>query len=321
MKILDAFQFLRDGLEEAQQSQLISRPSGVTIKSGEVLLALEPSLVPHVLIPVEDELTLNSGSLRVSQAEYMVNGTSRRWLDVSCSDPELSTVFERFAEDICERLSSEAATAAVSSAFADWKSLLQGHGTDLSRAEVIGLIGELEVLERLAITAPAAALDLWTGPSKSLHDFTGSAKSFEVKTTEALDGGTVTINGLNQLEQSDTQLHLVVVRLQAHPVGRSIEERVETLISLGLPRRQLLEKLAEGGYHPSDPGGREPFRTLESLVWEVDDEFPRIRKSDLMPSAQQSVSRVSYSLSLGSLPPPLDDHAANAVFDPTGTNA
>lgn len=320
MKVSDAFQFLRDGLSTARETQMVTRAAEVSTDKGEVLLALDFNEAPHVLIPSDTELSRNlSGALHISSSNYVDQGVEKTWLDIWCSDARLAGVFERFTADVLDRLRAGGPPeGVVLQALDEWQTLLHGGLPGMSRSQAVGLVGELELLTMLAHTSPLGALDTWKGPENKAQDFVTETASIEVKTTEARDGGTIEIHGTAQLDPAEEPLHLLVFRVEEHPAGSSVEERVAKLVSLGVPGLALLKKLKAVGYQEPDPMGQLPFRVAAPMMWDVTPEFPGIRQSRFSVQERNAISGVKYSLSLAALPEPLTATEAATVISRFG---
>ena len=69
----------------------------------------------------------------------------------------------------------------------------------LSGNEVIGLFGELIVLEHLLNTHSKELFDNWVGPMGNRHDFEFPMNSLEVKTTANIANNEIQVNGLSQI--------------------------------------------------------------------------------------------------------------------------
>src|SRR5262249_44853807 len=116
----------------------------------------------------------------------------------------------------------------------------------LGRDAVIGLVGELTVLRRLAGAAGwPAAVDAWKGPTGALHDFLRNGHALEVKTTAGIVSG-IEVSSLEQMEDTGLSVLLLVhLHLVQSPAGLSLPGLVES----------ILDELAR-----SAPASIRPFR-------------------------------------------------------------
>lgn len=184
---------------------------------------------------------------------------------------------------------------------------MRAAGDAVSREVALGLAGELEVLRLLGAHDPAAALASWTGPERSTHDFSASGRRVEVKTTSSVDGQSVRVSNIDQLDPytATEGLHLLVVHCTLDDSAPSLDDRIRALVSAGFPRTALIKAVAKCGY--VFESGQTPARfNIRSLrMWSVDDQFPGLRASDIPTERRAAISRVTYELSLAAAPEPI----------------
>lgn len=311
----ESFALLAIGDIAPTADTLVTRATGIHAADGEVLVALDVEGQRHLLIPyrmqtrVRGEGALTFGSRRLGDPP-------RIHLDLVCTRRELDGVFVAFCEHLLAVLDPTIdAQITVRRAVDEWKNLLRG-GRGLSSEAAIGLIGELDVLGRLAHADPAAAWDSWTGPLGRIHDFTSLGAELEVKASSALDGGGVQIHGLDQLDPTERPLYLIVHRLLPDPAAPTLDERLDHLVALGLPRHDLLNVVAEMGhqYASGQSTDEHRFRIRSSSAWRVADGFPGLRRSTLDPAILGGVSRVRYTLAIDALPSEMESPAFDALI-------
>lgn len=287
-----------------QFAQILTRPFRDVDGIGLTLIGMDPDGLRHLLIPVPASTVVPKdqalGTLRCTVREME---SEHRFLDLTCTELQLSYVFERLCADVIDRLdAATTAVATVKSTLDDWRALFSGGEKDLRRESAIGLLGELEVLTNLARQEPVAALESWVGPSKALHDFTFNGTCLEVKSTSSQDGGRVTISSMDQLDpQTANVLYLAVVHLRADSSGPTIDDRIRILLELGVPSYKLIQKVADYGHiFESGTNNQALYALQEIRYWRVTDTFPGLRRSDLSESRLAGVERVKYDLLLGS---------------------
>ena len=171
-------------------------------------------------------------------------------------------------------------------------------------------IGELEVLGILAKNDPLAALEAWTGPSGAIHDFALGGTHLETKTTSTVSGGSVRISNLDQLDPSLSDVLLLsVVHVVESETAPSLDERLKTLVKLGVPEHELHARVADLGYIAGTSAHvATQFDVRNVRWWRVGDDFPGLRGSDLSSTARLAIDRVQYDLILASLEPPMSQH-------------
>jgi Putative PD-(D/E)XK family member, (DUF4420) len=303
------FIFLETQAREVTGSQLLSRALGLKIDGRDTLAAIDVAGQKHLLIPLtasafdgdftSQGVTLGSRVLRTDSGDVT-------YADLHCRISSLETVFERLAEDVLERLTADDSTPVTTcrKVLDDWRALLRAAGQNISREEVIGLIGELEVLRLLATHNPARALDAWRGPSKSLHDFVRGGDELEVKTTTSIDGNFISISNIDQIDPTAlASLHLMVVHIRFDNTAPGLDERLDELIRLGVPRDALLTKVAIAGYvYGSGVQVDDQFQVRSVRAWVVGESFPGLRRAELGEIRLRGVSRIRYDLALDSAP-------------------
>lgn len=185
-----------------------------------------------------------------------------------------------------------------------WRGFLRSVGGGMSRAEVIGLAGELRVLEQL-LEVHVSLLETWRAPVDGLHDFENRGHALEVKTTLG-PGSRISISTLDQLDPTGLdRLDLIHVRLFESPDGQTLDELIESLFRK-LPddarRRELSNALLQRGLSPDDTPARQELRTAAQSMtaYPVNPQFPRLNRADL-PDA---IIDASYILDLNHLKVP-----------------
>ena len=312
--VADHFLLLETEVAKAVGSQLLTRPVGIEVAGRETLVAIDAVGQKHLLIPLAVDqveadnasqgVTLGSRTLRVGASDVT-------YADLHCRITSLDRVFEGLIADVLGRLRSDgsAPVSTCRTVLDEWRALLKASGQGISRETVIGLVGELEVLRLLAAVDPIRALDAWLGPSKSVHDFVRSGAELEVKTTTSVDGNSVFISNLDQLDPSLMEsLHLVVVHAREDPGSPSLDERIDGLVALGMPHNALLTKVASTGYvYGSGTAAGDCFRIRSVRAWRVGDSFPGLRRGELGEARLKGVSKLRYELALYSAPKRLSD--------------
>jgi hypothetical protein len=314
MDIGDAYLLLeRD--ERLGGSGLLTRPSGATTSEGDILLAVDATGMRRLLVPLPDGAEApedrRSRGVALLPDELILGGRKQRYAALVCLDYGLARVFERLVEDALERIAAGELppVRALQSVLGEWRSFLSAAGRDIAREAAVGLTGELEVLAH--ITDVAEPLDCWRGPSGALHDFVHRDLEMEVKTTASVEGNTVRVSTLDQLDPaSATRLYLVVVHLRESDTAPSLEDRIGRLISRGLPRDRFYNLLARYGYVHGEKPDAHRYEVRSIRIWEVDERFPGLRRSDIPNQRLHGVTRVSYDLALDSAASPLADDEA-----------
>lgn len=296
------FVLLTVGDSSASGSQLQTRRVKPELRTA-CFVALDAQGERHFLVEAEKPFVGDSSSqgVTVTPRLLVLGEVETLFADLHCHMADLELVFERLVEDVIQRLESDESQRPeiiCRVTIADWRALLKSASSSLTREEVIGLVGELEVLARLT-QDPAGAIAAWTGPLASVHDFSFEGHDLEVKSTASVDGNFVKVSNLDQMDPEGLEaLHLVVVHLREDTAGLTLDARIRALIDAGFPRDLLLERVADAGYvfeSEADENLRYSVRSVR--VWHVNDGFPGLRRNEL-GQRLRGVSNVRYELAL-----------------------
>ena len=273
-----------------------------------------------LLVPLTSEKVRPDGRSRgvaLGERQLEIGGQVRSFLELSCKDDRLNLVFERLVDDVLVRLheAGQDPVRVAIGALDEWRELLRTARAGLDREHLLGLVGELEILRMLAESAPELALAAWAGPSGAMHDFVSEQRALEVKATSSVDGNTVRISNLDQLDPAPVDdLLLAVVHVRESVSGPTLDLRLDELVDMGMPRDELFERVAEAGYVYESGAALPKFETRSVRLWHVSDEFPGLRRSRVNEQTLRGVSRVSYELSLDSLPRRLSDQVSEQTL-------
>lgn len=174
----------------------------------------------------------------------------------------------------------------------------------LSTQEQQGLYGELTFLLKLISSSMdrIRSIDSWVGPNKAPQDFIGEAWAVEVKTISVNRFPDVSINGELQLDETSIDklfLYNLVVEIGSVD-GKNLPELVgdvRNYLSKDTIALNLFEnKLIYYGYFDIDANSYKDRHYIirKENYYLVQDEFPRIKKDDLL----LGVSDVKYTITL-----------------------
>lgn len=319
--IADHFFYLGADREALVGSALMTRSIGLKLPAGEVLVALDEGRNRHLLVPVDPSVETEDDSIRgvgLLNRSLSVGPDAVYYVDAYCKLPALGRVFERFVEDIVDRLRTGGLPpeATVVKTLEDWTALLEVEPAPLTPAQRIGLVGELLVMRQLAHLSPLGALESWRGPDGANHDFVREGASIEVKSTVSHEGRRVRISSLDQLDPGlADHLYLVVAHLIEDEGGESIDDLLADLVDLGVPPRGLMSKTARLGYIHESPQEAPKRYSVRSLsAWNVDDDFPGLRRSNFSEARIRGVTGLRYNLDLDVAPPPLSEQESRAMY-------
>lgn len=222
-------------------------------------------------------------------------------LVLSLEDTNRRDLFTKLCADLVEAAASDRARALDQ--FLDrldaWRKFLRDRQDGLSRSGIIGLVGELLVLERL-LGRDTKLLRSWEAPVDGLHDFHARGHALEIKTGLG-PSPTITISRLDQLETAGLRrLELIHVKLIETLDGRSLGDIIASIRGI-IPDRvpQFDHALIRRGLLPDDAAARNaPLVQLRSMdCYAVTDGFPRLLRT-VLPVA---IIDAAYTLDVRSL--------------------
>lgn len=257
------------------------------ISSLQDLSELEVTLFNDVSFP-ESKLLL----IQLNNREVRVN-------DI------FATICANIVNSIIEAASEKEGVRLVITQMRKWKELFSRRKDQkLSAQEQQGLFGELLFLRKLLLSSidKVTTTGFWVGPDKAPKDFQSDMWAVEVKTTAANSHSGISINGELQLDETEVE-HLFLFNL----VVEVLPQEGQTLPELIADIRQLLKgdnratsvfegKLILAGYFDFDEDFYKDrhYHIRKEQYFQVQDEFPRIKKDEL----KMGVSDVKYCISL-----------------------
>lgn len=231
----------------------------------------------------------------------VIDGLTTDLLLLTCSDVELRNEFavicSQFvstSEDGAERKKLISKPEAW---WSNWKSLI---GNSQSDPEVYSKLGELIVVEKLL---QEGRQPKWSGIESSTHDVELSDRSYEVKSTIKRYGYEVEISSIYQLRKAGETLDLVFFRFERSQLGRTLDDLVESLTSLGYSRMKIEKVLGKAGLEKGCIARSIRYKILEMKVFAVDDEFPSLTLDSFIGGQlPQNVTKVKYTVDLSGIP-------------------
>jgi len=244
----------------------------------------------------------------IEQEPHAIPG---EWFVIHAFDPDDAELFKPIVDALGSALSDSnndrsAALVAMSEALSHWLRFLRGGRRGLSLERQVGLWGELYVLRKLALEQSwPTALSWWTGPSHAAHDFSMGTFAVEAKASKA-GKSSVKISSLEQLDD-DGLKSLYLLHLQLEPVtgkeGYTLVDIINSIRSDLQRHPQVIQydfeaRLIGSGYHEihASKYRRRAYRWLSTVIYEVDDQFPRIIRSGV----PAGVMDARYTLNLAS---------------------
>ena len=243
--------------------------------------------------------------LNISNGKYLA--------DFSTSKCELYEHFYTLIIQIANSIQLEkvAVQAAINNAIEQFRALLE-FSAPMSEEMVVGLWGELWLLNALIDNHGPASINYWKGPEKGIHDFQIGDIEIEVKTTRN-EKRQHLISSITQLTPSlGFQLYICSIQVEeSHDGGESVRDLLNSLNRKIDKNKEVQkkfdEKLAAVGWKEVDAAinsKRYYLRSDPALIL-VDSKIPRIT-FDLISSSFGSCSavridQVSYRLDVTGL--------------------
>lgn len=277
--------------------------SSITAKAlpehPSLLIGVEPKGAIHLLIPSSEVVPVKTyGALSIKPRMLRDSeGEVRQYIDLACSEQGLREAFLWLASEIVARTEGVGVSPQrVINALEDFKALFTDHVT-MTRGSLIGLLGELEVLERLtAYHAGWQVLDWWV---RDAQDFSSEYQCLEVKATEASSGGSVSVHGIEQFA-SDLPTYLVVLAVR-EAEDNTVAARVERLVAAGVPRSKLAGKIAEV-FEPDSHLAGLGFDAEPIGWWRVNSEFPFLLPEDIPERKRLAINSLTYTVPVAAFP-------------------
>lgn len=261
-------------------------------------------------VPQDKNLPQGLG-FQVSRLERNIIGDGNIWISLARLPAGSLDMFCLMAEDIVSFLSfhhkeeEETILQAFQGRIRAWQNFMdRGNSGVLSSEAEIGLFGELSVLRELLKSNLSAldAVDAWQGPVRETQDFLIGTGGIEVKTTVAQTSFPAKIGSLEQLDSSLIHpLYLAGVRLQISEAGHTLPDLAYEIgqdISADLSAKTLYDnRLIQAGLLEAHAESYiRKFQQVDTLVFHVDDNFPRLTQGNVRVEIRKSSYEIDLAL-------------------------
>ncbi|MBX5128509.1 PD-(D/E)XK motif protein [Rhizobium lentis] len=294
---------LTEAWDELTQTAPISREYRSKALAGNLPLEISAGMraadnAPCLLLstPLAADALFELGGVRL----VTVPDSRGPLLVLSLEDERRRDLFVKLCADLVEAAASDRMRAL--DRFLDrldaWRRFLRNRQDGLSRSDIIGLIGELLVLER-TLSADPKLLPSWEAPAHGLHDFHSRGHALEIKTGLG-PSPSITISRLDQLDTTGLRrLDLIHVKLIEAPDGRTLNDiltSIRRMVPGGVP--QFDNAVLGRGLLPGDAARNAPRVQMRSMdCYSVADGFPRLLRAAL-PVA---ITDATYTLDVRAL--------------------
>jgi hypothetical protein len=290
------------------------------IFSIRIFIGLDALRHRHLLMSVGRVETITedkrSDGVQIIAHPLLEGKTLQPFVDLVCLKPHLQELFSVIVKEVLESLKNDSSRPDLTCrrVLDRWRELLEREEipANIGLEKIVGLFGELCQLRELVRNEPDS-VQYWTGPSGTRHDFSNGSLAIEVKATLSRHGRFFEIHGHEQLEPPESgYLYLVTLKLeQVTSSGESVQDLVESIVSLGGNRYILLTQLGHAGIGPDGLNSTKDirFKILECRVYEVKEGFPRITSESFVShTLPAGVVKLAYQIDLSVEPPyPLDE--------------
>jgi len=188
-----------------------------------------------------------------------------------------------------------------------WKSMLSLDAERvLSINAIVGLFGELALLDYLVNEKKRNDFDNWVGPLGNRHDFEFAKNSIEVKSTTLKNNNEIQVHGVHQLEAyPGKNVYILRVKLELDPHGTSVPSLIEKILESSLiSKDKLFDKLFKYGYKIEHQNSYKSlcFQPIEFHLIPVDSSFPQISAKDLLKiDPADRINQIEYSVNVSGL--------------------
>ena len=273
------------------------------------LIALFPNVNNKHVLPME-EVKLSNG-FQISTQTLLDPKTNKEleFIELGNIGNIDVTLFGAFLDELLKSIEGGKGLLLedIKNLLEKWKNMLTLDTEKvMSLKSVIGLFGELLLLDYLVNIKKIATLDNWVGPNRNRHDFEFLQHSIEVKSTTVKNGNDIHVSGVTQLEPYPGKTVAILrVKLEIEPNGVSLPQLIERIVAgNSISLEKLMEKLLKVGYQSDNEHHYRDlnFQATEFQVIPVDSKFPRITANSLLgidPGAR--IKDVEYVVSVSGL--------------------
>ena len=259
-----------------------------------------------VAIPCSEKLIFNENFAGIAMRTSVrkISDEKMPLLSIASDEYDSREQFAKICADFLDSKSRDEVAGNPSTWWERWKHLLGNKQGDNRPYPVIGELLTWKTLREAEVAAT------WSGPKGNTHDVESAQRSFEVKSTVERTGATVTISGQHQLSVAqDKELFLVFNRFEPIAGNLSINSLAEDLVALGANSTELETQLGKLGFPKGRTARFKRYRLLESIVFRVDENFPKIIDENFKGNAfPVGVIKLIYDIDLANLQRKQLDH-------------
>ncbi len=245
--------------------------------------------------------------ISVTKESREANGVTEGWIIVHFSrlvPSEQVTSLSAYIIDAIEPTGTDSEKT-VLGVLKEWKKLFVEDSSAFGYEKVVGLWGELHILNKLIDINEEKALSVWTGPIRGSHDFAGIDSSIECKTTTNKIVKNVHISSVYQLVPPglDGTLTLAYVQIEERARdGKNLTSFIEETAKRLTHPDVFFEKLSHLGYEryvTKTAQTETAFGLCKESYYDVAGDFPRVVPiSSTGGKIPADVEEISYTIDL-----------------------
>jgi hypothetical protein len=245
--------------------------------------------------------------ISVTKESREANGVTEGWIIVHFSrlvPGEQVTSLAAYIIDAIEPTGTDSEKT-VLGVLKEWKKLFVEDSSAFGYEKVVGLWGELHILNKLIDINEEKALSVWTGPIRGSHDFAGIDSSIECKTTTNKIVKNVHISSVYQLVPPglDGTLTLAYVQIEERARdGKSLTAFIEETAKRLTHPDVFFEKLSHLGYERNvtkTAHTETAFGLCKESYYDVAGDFPRVVPISFTGGKiPADVEEISYTIDL-----------------------
>lgn len=296
-------------LESEHTSGLLTKELS-KVAGKQIRIGIDDDKTLYVLVEQDsetdetDSLEIMDG-LRIQSTCKRMDEVDGHHFIVSC-ESDYRPIFPPFTIDFMAELKEHDPRVAFHNAHSKSKEYWKGRRPPLTAEQQKGLIGELVILNELAIRSSFEnILEKWTGPLDMLHDFESGSIDIEVKAT-LRDPPVVRISDIEQLAPLDSkELLLAVVQLSRQKSGDSLPDIINITRDSIKEQKQRAEGFEEllktvGYLDKHQLYYTSKYKVSNVLFCPIEEDTP-ILDPGLLGVIPDTVSDIAYSLHVSGL--------------------
>jgi len=281
---------------------------------GVISITAEDSGIPGVFFQVTDVSSFQDSDLMsvhgltLKKRLIAVNEVNVHGVVFYANSEEYLDPFLSLADYIFKKLAyTEAGSGGwleVMGVMELWAEFWRRAGTRPQREAVLGLIGELVAMTDL-LNVEKLSQEHWDGPRGGNHDFRTDSNSLEVKTCGTKTGPlSHKISSFRQLEPPlQGKLYVYSLRIElGRNLSRDFQSQIDAVRRIRTfcnseAQAQIDMSLEIAGLSDGIPKQFSSFNVLESHLFEIDENFPKLTSQNLA----DGIVDVSYTIDLTNL--------------------